>query len=54
MDFYRVNTDKKNLKEAIKNGLKASIFDFFIAIGIQYIRNGRDYNFHQSMLNSVK
>jgi len=52
--FYRENTEKKNLKEAIKTGLKTSLFDFFIAIGIQFIRNGRDPNFHQSMLIHTK
>ena len=49
--FYR---KKKKLKVAIKDGMKNSIFDFFIALGIHFIRKKKDPNFHQSMLIHTK
>lgn len=57
--FYRKHTTKIPVSESLKNGLKQSIHDFYITLGLRYIRRKLEAttdasiiprNFHHSML----
>lgn len=52
--FYRKNTEKKGLKEAMKPALEKSIFEFFTSLGVRIIRDDGNSNFHHSMLIHTK
>jgi len=49
-EFYHKNSTVRKLKDAIKPGLRDAIFDSFIALGMRYHREGKNRNFHHSML----
>jgi hypothetical protein len=53
--FYRKNADVKlPLDDGLRDGLKHATFDFFITLGIRFIRRDYDKDFHHSMLIHVK
>lgn len=61
--FYRKHTEKLPVSSSLRPGLKASIFDFFISLGMKYNRRKIKYaskpgihpnNFHHSMLVHTK
>jgi hypothetical protein len=50
--FYRKNTERRGTSEMF-SGMKSSIFEYFISLGMRYIRKGSN-NFHHSMLVHTK
>ena len=61
--FYREHTEKLPVSASLHPGLKASIFDFFVSLGIKFIRRKAKHtakpsisphNFHHSMLIHTK
>ena len=61
-EFYRKHTETKPVSTSLREGLKNAIYDFFIALGIKYLRrkvkSATDSSitkaFHHSMLVHTK